>query len=73
MADKYIVKWQLQYKEKGKYNYRYLGRFSIDRYGLSDYDAMWYSGSAIHYPEAVAEWLCGLLEAKGLYPEMEKV
>ena len=73
MADKYIVKWQVQNREDGKWEDRYLGGFTMGRDGLGDYDAMIYPEGASKYPEAVAEWLCELLEATGVHPEMENL
>ena len=73
MADRYIVKWQVQNREGGKWEDRYLGGFTMGRGGLGDYDAMIYPEGASKYPEAVAEWLCELLEATGVHPEMENL
>ena len=72
MADRYIVKWQVRNREDGKWEYRYLGGFTMGRDGLSDYDSMIYAEGAYAYPEPVATWLCELLEAWGLHPEMEE-
>ena len=73
MAESHIIKWQAQDQKDGKWVYRYLGGFTMGRYGISDYDAMIYPEGASKYPEAVAEWLCGLLDGLGLHPEMEDI
>lgn len=71
MGDKYIVKWQVK-DISGNWTYRYLGGFTfcIDYF---EYEAKHYEVGCIKYPEAVAKWLCELLELEGKDPEMEKV
>lgn len=71
MEHNYIVKWQTQ-DITGKWVYRYLGGFTFIR-DYFDYEAKHYAEGCLKYPEAVAEWLCHLLELEGLHPEMEIV
>lgn len=78
MDDKYIIKRQVQGKDK-KWTYHYLSFFAIDANCissesiLSNYDFWPHKVGAVVLPEAVAEWLCQLLEADGLHPEMRKI
>lgn len=78
MESNYIVKYQTRGHDK-KWGYRYIRHFSVatgqdsGETLLDDWILSYIPDKAAKLPEPVAEWLCQLLQAEGLYPEMEKI
>lgn len=71
--ERYIVKWQVRGLNR-KYQDRYLASFTVFSDGtLDDYTMSFNETGAVKLPEPVAKWVCQLLEADGLHPEMEKI